>query len=94
MPALTQNGTTYIIHSNYYYKSPNSNPFAPHTYWNVTTHEQDIIPVVTIGYKTDKFAKLKIKENIPEVKEINFIHRDTEGKMNEYMVRTLMMVRG
>jgi hypothetical protein len=78
MPAFQQNGTVYVVHSNYYYNSISSQPFAPQNYWNVITHDGNIIPVVTQGYRSEKSAKQKIIQNVKAVKECVLLHVETK----------------
>jgi hypothetical protein len=84
MPALRYNGTINVIHSNYYYKTINSNPVAQMVYWNVIDQDNDIIPVTTYGYKNYTIAERKIKEYVLNVKEIVFLHEETEEEYEQY----------
>jgi hypothetical protein len=84
MPAFNYHGTLNIIHSDYYYKTPSSNPYAPHVYWNVVTDDGDILPVISLGYKKHSMVEKNIKKHVSNVKEIVFLHEETEQEKDEY----------
>jgi hypothetical protein len=78
MPAFQQNGIVYVIHSDRYYNCISNKPFCPNIYWNVITTDNNIIPVVTNGYKNNNTAKQKIIQNLKAVKECVLIHQQTQ----------------
>jgi hypothetical protein len=69
--------TVYIVQSKYYSQCVRGLPFAPHMYWNVVT-DDDVIPVITYGYKNEKSSQKQIKQYILNVKEIRLIHIETK----------------
>ncbi len=69
--------TVYIVQSKYYIQCVRGLPFAPHMYWNVVT-DDDVIPVITYGYKNEKSSQKQIKQYILNVKEIRLIHIETK----------------
>lgn len=87
MPVFNYQGTLNIIHSDYYYKTPSSNPYAPCVYWNVVTDDGDILPVVSHGYKKHSTVENNIKKHISNVKEIVFLYEEPEVKKNEYLIK-------
>ena len=93
MPAFQQNGTVYVVHSDYYYNSISNKPFMPHVYWNVITEDNNIIPVTTLGYKSEKTAKQKIIQNVKNVRECVMVHAETQEESDK-MFRMLMYNSG
>jgi len=82
--------TVYIVESKYYRQWVGGLPFAPHMYWNVVT-DDDVIPVMTHGYKNEKSSQKQIKQYVSNVKEIRLIHVETKEEYDiafqKYMKR-------
>lgn len=93
MPAFQQQGTVYVIHSNRYYTCNHNKPFCPNLYWNVITTTNNIIPVVTNGYKNTNTAKQKIIQNVRNVQECILIHEQTEEEHDKEFSMLLNNVR-
>ena len=80
MPYFTYHGTLNIVHSDLYYKIITDQDISQ-TYWNVTTDDGDVIPVISCGYKKREMVEKRIKGYFQNVKEIVFLHKDTEEKL-------------
>jgi hypothetical protein len=77
MPLSIEKGCFYFTHSRYHYQWVGGLPFASQVYWNVITND-DIIPVLTYGYKNLKSSQQQIKKYIPYAKEYRVLHIQTE----------------
>lgn len=82
----------YLTHSKYFYQWTGGLPFAPHVYWNVVT-DDDVIPVVTYGYKNEKSAQKQIKYYISNIKEFRLIHVETEEECHVEMMKRIWQIR-
>lgn len=95
MPVLSsnkKNEALYLTHSKYFYQWIGGLPFAPQVYWNVVT-DDDVIPVVTHGYKNEKSAQRQIKSYISNIKEFRLIHVETEEECDIENMRRIYQIR-
>lgn len=95
MPVLSsnkKNEALYLTHSKYFYQCIGGLPFAPQVYWNVVT-DDDVIPVVTHGYKNEKSVQRQIKSYISNIKEFRLIHVETEEEYHIEKIKSIQQIR-
>lgn len=93
MSKFCQDECIYLVHSKYYRQWVGGLPFAPHMYWNVVT-DDDVIPVVTHGYKNEKSSQKQVKSNISNVQEIRLIHVETKEEYDVQLQTYIKRARG